>query len=125
MLATARKNSSKWPHRAGAMALLAHQHPTQPRGAAEAHTHRRAQSSAVTTQRWLWAAQPSPSRARRSEVTWDCSRGQGTGAGLSNAGRRSNWGGGRSSDAWQVRRGMWRERRLSWVTLLSLAAGNP
>lgn len=58
-------------------------------------------------------------------VTWHCSRRKWTRAGLSNASRRPNRWWGRSSNAWQVRRGMWRERRLSWVTLLSLTAGNP
>lgn len=59
------------------------------------------------------------------EGTWHCSRREWSWARLSNTGRRANRGWGGASDARQVRGSMRRERRLSWITLLSLAAGNP
>jgi hypothetical protein len=60
-----------------------------------------------------------------TEGTWHCSRREWSWARLRDTGRRANRGRGRASDARQVRGGVRRKGRLSWIALLSLAAGNP
>lgn len=73
-----------------------------------------------------WGLVPFPSpQSPAFEGTWHCSRREWSWARLGNTGGRANRGRGGASDARQVRGSMRRERRLSWITLLSLAAGNP
>lgn len=58
----------------------------------------------------------------RDQPTWDVGRWQRSCAGCARTGRGASWGGWRPADAWQVGRRVWREGRLSLVTLFPLAA---